>query len=447
MKNCMILALVGCSSTTAPTPASTPTPPPERATIDALATKEIADHHTVGVTVAVARGEQLVVAAGYGFADAKKKIPASIDTVYRIGSITKQFTAVAILQLIEQKKLALTDDVRTYVPEFPAAITIEQLLTHTSGIPDYTTNDWVIAGQRPLTHAQVLARFATKPLEFTPGSKWSYSNANYYLLGMVIEKVTGETYGDAVKTRVLQPAGMTHSGPCDSPQLAHGYAHAVGEIDAIPFDNGPPFAAGALCSTALDLVTWQRALEHGKVITPASLEKMRTEKLLADGSPSGYGYGVFISDLAGHHRIEHAGGINGFVSELARYPADDLTIVVLANTETHAPSQLEARIARVMLGLPEPDKKDLPLSGSERTKLVGSFELQGMAKGMRGKIFVDGETLQIQLMNQPPVRMLYQGDGTFALDMEDPVTIEFSADRSTFTLHQRGIAIDAIRTN
>lgn len=430
MKHCLILALVGCSSSTAPAPAAPPPPPPpERAAIDALATKEIADHHTVGVTVAVARGEQLVVAAGYGFADAKKKIPASIDTVYRIGSITKQFTAVAILQLIEQKKLALTDDVRTYVPEFPAAITIEQLLTHTSG------------------HAQVLARFATKPLEFTPGSKWSYSNANYYLLGMVIEKITGETYGDAVKTRVLRPAGMTHSGPCDSPQLAHGYASAVGEIDAIPFDNGPPFAAGALCSTALDLVTWQRALEHGKVITAASLEKMRTEKLLADGSPSGYGYGVFISDLAGHHRIEHAGGINGFVSELARYPADDLTIVVLANTETHTPSQLEARIARVMLGLPEPDKKDLPVSGSERTKLVGSFELQGMAKGMHGKIFVDGETLQLQLMNQPPVRMLYQGDGKFALDMEDPVTIEFSTDRSRFTLHQRGIAIDAIRTD
>src|SRR5664279_1792508 len=311
MKCSVLVVLVACQSAATHTPsASLPSSAPaapERGRIEALASSEISEQHTVGVTVAVARGDQILLGAGYGFADAKRKIPATIDTVYRIGSITKQFTAVAILQLIEQNKLALTDDIRKYVPDLPereTPITIEHLLTHTSGIATYTDTDWLIAGQRPMTHAEVLARFAAKPLEFPPGSKWSYSNSNYYLLGMVIEKLTHQSYGDAIRTRVLVPAGMLHSGACDSPQLAHGYARAKDQIDAMPFDNGPPFAAGALCATALDLISWQRALEHGKVLAPGSLAKMRADAKLTSGSSAGYGYGVFIGELAGHHRIE-----------------------------------------------------------------------------------------------------------------------------------------------
>jgi len=443
MKRSVLFALVTSTSLSIAAPSA----PPERAKIDALAKAEIEQQHAVGLTVVVARGDKTIVSAGYGFADLAAKTPATADTLYRIGSVTKQFTAVAILQLVEQKKLALTDDIRTYVPEFPkhdSVITIEQLLTHTSGVPTFTDTDWLQAGQHPLTHAQVLARFATKPLEFIPGSKWAYSNSNYYLLGMAIEKLTKQTYGDAIRERVLLPAGMTRSGACDAPQLAHGYASAVGPIDAMPFDNGPPFAAGALCATAPDLLAWQRALEHGKVITPASLAKMRTNAKLSTGALAGYGYGVFVADLEGHHRIEHEGGINGFISELARYPDDDVTIVVLANTEGPTPTQLEKRIARVMLSLPEPSKGK-PLASAERTPFVGSYDLQGVAKGLRARVFDEKGTLRVQLPKQPSIGMNYQGDGKFTLDMEEPVEIDFAADRAKLTLHQHGLTIEALR--
>ncbi|MEO8548733.1 MAG: serine hydrolase domain-containing protein, partial [Kofleriaceae bacterium] len=449
MKHVALLVVAACHSATAPTPVTAPPPSPERAKIEALAEAEIAAHHAVGMTIAVARGDQLVVANGYGFADAARRVPATIDTVYRIGSVTKQFTAVAILQLVEQGKLALTDDVRKYVPAYPAhdpAITIDQLLTHTSGIPTYTDGDWIDAGQHPLTHAQVLARFATKPLEFAPGTAWSYSNSNYYLLGLVIERVTGSSYGDAVRERVLVPAGMTHSGACDSPQLAHGYATAEGPVDAIPFDNGPPFAAGALCSTALDLVAWQRALEHGVVLSPASLAKMRTSAVLSTGKPAGYGYGVFVAEREGHPRIEHGGAINGFISELSRYPKDDVTVVVLANTEGRTPSKVEAQISTVVLGLsPVPVRQGKPLAEAERVAYTGTFDLEMDGQHVDVRVFTDGDKLRTQLHGQPAITMLYQGERTFTLDMDEPVKIVFAADLARFTIFQHGHEVEVKR--
>lgn len=451
MQRSLFVLLVAChASTPSPSPVAAGSgAPPERAKIAALANAEISAHHAVGLTIAVAHGDQLVVADGYGFADAARHLPATIDTVYRIGSVTKQFTAVAILQLVEQGKLALADDVRTYVPEYPAhdaAITIAQLLSHTSGIPTYTDGDWIDAGQHPLTHAQVLARFAAKPLEFAPGSQWMYSNSNYYLLGLVIEKVTGQRYADAIRERVLVPAGMTHSGACDAPQLAHGYATANGPIDAIPFDNGPPFAAGALCSTALDLVAWQRALEHGKVLAPASLAKMRTNVMLSTGKPSGYGYGVFVDERAGHPRIEHGGAINGFISELSRYPSDDVTIVVLANTEGRTPSQVEAKIAGVVLGIPEvPAPTGKPMTEAERVAYVGSYDLEMEGQHVAVRVFTDGDKLKTQLTGQPAITMLYQGEHTFALDMPEPVKLVFTTDLSRFTIFQHGHEVEVKR--
>ena len=449
MKRSVLAVLVACHSAASPIPAPLATAPasPTRAKIDALAQAEIDAHHAVGLTIAVAHGDQLVIAAGYGQADVARKVPATIDTIYRIGSITKQFTAVAILQLAEQHKLALTDDIRTSVPEYPQhdfPITIEQLLTHTSGIPTYTDTDWLEAGQHPLTHAQVLARFAAKPLAFTPGTKWSYSNSNYYLLGLVIEKLTKQSYDDAIRERVLLPAGMIHSGACNSPQLAHGYATAVGPVDAMPFDNGPAFAAGSLCSTALDLVAWQRALEHGTVLTPASLAKMRANAKLSTGALANYGYGVFVGDRSGHPMIEHGGAINGFISELARYPTDDVTVVVLTNTEGDTPSTVEKEIAAVVLDLPvKPAGK--PLTDAEQLAYIGTYEAQLHGKPVAAHVFAVGPTLRTQLAGQPPVTMRYQGDETFTLDMDEPVKLVFAADHSTFTIFQHGLELEVKR--
>lgn len=449
MKCSLLCALVACHSTASSTQTPAPADSPDAAKISNIADAAIAAHQAVGLTIAVAHGDQLVLAKGFGFADVAKKLPATIDTVYRIGSVTKQFTAVAILQLVEQNKLTLTDDIRKYVPAYPAGqpITIEQLLTHTSGIPSYTDGDWIEAGQKPLTHEQVLARFKDRALDFKPGTDWSYSNSGYYLLGLVIEKVSGQHYVDEVREHVMLPAGMTHSGPCDSPQLAHGYATADGPVDAIPFDNGPPFAAGALCSTALDLVAWQRALEHGKVLAPASLAKMRTNVMLPSGKPAGYGYGVFIDEVGGHARVEHGGAINGFISELARYPKDDVTIVVLANTEGRTPSQVEAKIASVELGLPPPPAAPVgkPLAEAERVAYTGTFDLEMQGQHADVRVFLDGDKLKTQVHGQPAITMLYQGGHTFSLDMGEPVKIVFAEDLSRFTISQRGHEVEVKR--
>ncbi|HEU0033282.1 MAG TPA: serine hydrolase domain-containing protein [Kofleriaceae bacterium] len=472
IRHLLLGCLVACSTpspspapATPPAPAAPvaakPTPDPLVAKLDAAATAALEKHHAVGLAVAVARGDRMIVAKGYGFADVAKHTVPTADTVFRIGSITKQFTAIAILQLVDEGKLALTDDIRTYLPDFrppgpdrkPRTITIEHLLTHTSGIFDYTSlPDWLEVGAKPMSRAELVALFATKPLAFAPGERWAYSNSNYYLLGLVIEKLTNRPYADVVRDRVLAPAGLTASAYCDDalPNHATGYhVGAGGPEPAKPLDLAHPYAAGSLCSTANDLVRWQRALDTGKLVSPGSLAKMRTAAKLADGSSTGYGYGVMLGELDGHPRIAHGGGINGFTSMLARYPKDDVTIVVLANAESSAPDKLEAELARIVLGLAAPTVKDLALAPTERARLLGRYEVKGFgADGLALQVFEEAGKLRMQATGQPAATLLYQGDGKFAIDVDPSIVIEFptsGAHAAKLTIHQSGLHIPATR--
>jgi len=452
----LAIALAACGSASTPPASAVPAPAPETPKIDAFAKAALDDHKAVGLAVAVARGDKLLVAKGYGFADLEHKTPVTADTVFRIGSITKQFTAVAILQLAERGQLQLSDDVRKYVPEFPAKqkpITLEHLLTHTSGIFNYTSvKDWVEVGKKPMTRQQLLAMFADKPLEFDPGTRWEYSNSNYYLLGMVIEAVTKRPYADVIRDQLLVPAGMRASGYCNDamPHHAQGYSlKGNAPKPAQPLDLAHPFAAGSLCATAPDMVAWQRALDTGKLLKPDSLERMRANAKLADGKPTGYGYGLFIGELSGHQRIGHGGGINGFTSMLARYPGDDLTIVVLANAEVDTPDKLEQRIARLELGLPEPSvKTDQVVAAAERARYVGTYKIEGFGPdAVDVKVFEDGDALKAQVTGQPVATLLYQGNRTFRLDLDPDIDLMFAAGEHApgFTLHQGGMTIEAKR--
>lgn len=450
----------GSSTPHAPTPArAKPVDNPYAAKIDALVDAVLADHKAVGLAVAVARGDQLLVAKGYGFADVAHHTPVTADTVFRIGSVTKQFTAVAILQLVERGDLRLTDDIRTYVPEFPAKskpVTIEHLLTHTSGIPSYTNAaNWIELGARHMSHAQMLALFADAPLEFDPGTRWEYSNSNYYLLGMVIEKVTGKPYAEVIRDHVLAPAGMTASGYCTDtmPGLAAGYSLHDGKATlAEPVDMTTPYAAGALCSTVTDLLAWQRALDTGAELAPETLAKMRTAATLPGGDSTHYGYAVFLGELDGHPRIGHGGGINGFTSMLARYPDDDLTIAVLANAEVDTPDRLEQRIARVVLGLPEPAIAHAELAAADRDRFAGTYAIQGFGSDETAvEVRVAGDHLEVQVPGQPAATLVFQGGAAFVIAEDTEVRVEFHAGAAGpatgMTIHQGGMAIEAKRTS
>ncbi len=320
------------------------------------AVRSFIPNHFMG-TVLVARGDKVLFSKGYGFANLEWDIPNTPDTKFRIGSISKQFTAVLILKLEEQGKLSVNDPLKKYIPDQPAAwdkITLFNLLTHTSGLPDYTgLPDYPKLQTLPTTPGEIMARFRDKPLEFQPGEKMKYCNSGYVVLTYVIEKVTGGSYEKFLQDQILTPVGLKDTG-YDS--AAHVIRHrAIGyllnsnnEIETSHFvDMTVPQGAGALYSTTEDLLKWELALFGGKILQPASLVKMTTPFL------RNYGFGLFIRDDHGRKMIEHSGGIDGFNTDLAYYPDEKLTIVVFRNVNTRwRQTDITAKLAAVYFGDP-----------------------------------------------------------------------------------------------
>jgi CubicO group peptidase (beta-lactamase class C family) len=333
------------------------------ATIDATVADATRDGRTPGVSVAVARGGRIVYAKGYGLANVELKVPATTDTVYRVGSITKQFTAAAIMQLIEQGKMSLDDPIEKFLPDYPIRgrhITIRHLLNHTSGIRSYTSLGlkFLAVTRQDLRHEDLIALFKDEPDDFQPGEKWLYDNSGYYLLGVILEKVTGDKYGEYVQRQLFAPLGLSSTIYCDVEPIvknrASGYQIGLDKqlrnADFISMKN--PFAAGSLCSTVKDLVAWTSALAGGKVVTAASYAQMIAPTKLADGKEQAYGFGLMPGQLEGHPQIAHGGGINGFASMLMYFPKDDVTVVVLTNSSVGASTRIATRVARAALGLP-----------------------------------------------------------------------------------------------
>lgn len=328
------------------------------AATDSLAKAAIEAGPIAGVAVAVARGPELILAKGYGLANVEHEVPITPRTVFRLASVTKQFTAAAILRLAQDGKLSVEDELTKYIPGYPTHghhITIHHLLTHTSGIKDYTAN-YVAWRRLDMTHEQVVAKFSSEPMEFAPGSKWSYSNSGYYLLGMIIEKVSGQSYAEYLRSTLFEPLGMTQTSYCHNdpliPHRAQGYAIKAGRlVNAEIMSMTSPGAAGGLCSTVGDMIVWTRALHGGKVIAPTFYQRMITPAKLNDGTATNYGYGLQIVMMDGHRSIEHEGGISGFGTSVGYYPDDSLIVVALNNTRYPT---IRQNVARVALGLPLP---------------------------------------------------------------------------------------------
>jgi CubicO group peptidase (beta-lactamase class C family) len=388
----------------------------------------------------VARGDRILLSKGYGFANLEWNVPNSPGTKFRLGSVTKQFTAASILLLEERGKLKTDDPVKKFMPDAPAAwdkITVFHLLTHTSGIPNFTGfPDYPKLEPFATTAGQLVARFRDKPLEFQPGEKWNYSNSGYVLLTYLIEKITGESYEKFVGENLFTPLAMKDSGYDSNsaviPHRASGYVPAKNGFQNAGFVHmSIPQGAGALYSTTEDLLKWEQGLLGGKLLRPASLEKMTTP------FKQNYAFGLQVETAGGHKVIEHGGGIEGFNTELEYYPDEKLTVVVLGNVNGSAPGEIAKKLAAAARGETvklQSELKEIPLDPKVLGRLVGVYQL---APGINMMITLENNQLFSKLGTQQPVAIYPESETRFF-----PKVVE--AELEFPSLNDKGMASEMI---
>jgi D-alanyl-D-alanine carboxypeptidase len=341
------------------------------------------------ISVYVDQGGSGIFRADLGLADVDARRAVGPDSVYGIGSITKSFTAHAVLTLVAAGRLRLEDTVASILPDYAgpgAKVTIAQLLSHTSGIPNYVNE---IPGLQPrlrraeMQRADVLAAFEPLPLQFEPGSRWSYSNSGYYLLGLIVERVSGKSYYDYLRDDVLKPLGITRIWSGDDreivPMRVHGYDWGVSGLEnATPWFYLVPFSAGSLLTTAEELARYRRAVFTSPAVPARVRELITTEVPLSGGESTGYTLGALVkSQFGGLLKYAHSGEIWGYAASHAYYPTRDTTIVVLSNRKGPllTPVSLERAIARILFDLPAPVIEDKKLSAKEALRYSGVYGL------------------------------------------------------------------------
>jgi CubicO group peptidase (beta-lactamase class C family) len=403
----------------------------------------VSNHQFMG-SVLVAKGDQTLLDRGYGSADLEWNVPNSPTGKFRLGSITKQFTSTSILLLEDRGKLNVGDLVKKYVPDAPAAwdkITIYHLLTHTSGIPNFTSfPDYSKSEAVASTPQQLVDRFKNKPLDFEPGSKWSYSNSGYVLLGYIIEKVSGGSYQRFLQENIFNPLGMKDSGyDSNSAVLLHrvsGYTPSPNGIEHAGYINMTiPFSAGALYSTTEDMLRWHRGLFGGKILSAASLKKMTTP------FRSDYAMGFMVQTRNGRRAISHGGGIEGFNTAASYWPDEKLSVIVLANLNGQAPEEIANDLAAIVHGEPitlPSERRETTISAEALKRFAGVYELQ---PGVNLTITLAGDHLTAQLTGQPQLRLYAASARKFFLKEVD-AQVDFAEDASGkvtgATIHQGG---------
>jgi CubicO group peptidase (beta-lactamase class C family) len=402
-------------------------------------------------TVLVACGETILLDKGYGFANLEWNIPNAPTTKFRLGSVTKQFTAASILLLEERGKLKVDDPVKKYMADAPAAwdkVTIYHLLTHTSGIPSFTGfPDYGSTEAVATTPEKLVARFRDKPLEFQPGEDWKYDNSGYVLLGYLIEKISGESYEKFVQENIFTPLGMKDSGYDSNSAIilrrASGYSpSADGPVHAGYIDMTIPFSAGALYSTTEDLLRWEQRLFGGKVLSAASLQKMTTP------FKHDYAFGLGVNTVNGHKLIEHGGGIEGFNTQLSYYPDDKLTVVVLGNLNGSGPGEIAPKMAALVHGetvlLPS-ERKEITVPVKILAGYVGSYELE---PNFVLTVTLEGDKLMTQAAGQEKIPIFAESETMFFTKVMD-AQIEFVKNEkgqvTHLVLHQGGHDVKAMK--
>ena len=428
--------------------------------VDSLAKDFIATKGAPGVSIAVVRDRDTLVMGGWGKADLENDVPATAQTVYRIGSITKQFTASAVMQLMEQGKVRLDDSIATYLPALPpawSAVTVRQLLNHTSGIPSYTDigDRWTRRWGEEMTPDTLVALTANDTLWFKPGSKWRYDNSGYVVLGMLVSKLAEHPWAADIIERFAKPLGLTNTRNCATRPIikhrAQGYEPASsGEwANAQYLAMSQPYAAGALCSTVGDLARWNRALGSGEVVKPESYALMTTPEGAAAKAPLKYGFGLARDTLAGRTVIAHGGGINGFITSNAWFPAERLSVTVLTNSGAARADGLMAQVARAALGAPllRPPAK-VAITPAELARYVGVYELKVGAQSVDFTFTERNGELYGQLATQNPNPLVYIGNNTFGASFDPTLRITFTVENGKATkvsLVQSGLTAEGMR--
>jgi CubicO group peptidase (beta-lactamase class C family) len=453
MKNLPLSVLLALLSSSIAVPFARAQQPALAAKVDALAAEQLAKPGGVGLSIAVAQKGKVLLEKGYGKADAEFDVPANEQTMFRIGSVTKQFTAALVLRLVEQKKLALEDELAKYVPDFPLQghkVTIQQLLQHTSGIKSYTDvgEAWVKVWPLELSDAELLALVKDAPFDFEPGSAWRYSNTGYYLLGMVLEKVAGKSYAEQLQTELCAPLGLARTRYDSNRELIQNRAQGY-ELEGEKLVNdhllgmAQPGAAGGIVSTAGDLVRWQMALTAGKVVQPESFTRMRTPGKLANGKETSYGFGLQLDEWEGRPRVQHGGGIFGFNSMLLWLPGEDLHVAVISNGEELSSKKLADAISFAALGIERPAAKDEPIPADLIARLVGDYVFAGIK--LDSKVFESEGKLMVQAKGQSAFRLRWQGGMEFRADFDTDVKLVFAEDGKSLVLHQGGRKAEGAR--
>jgi len=387
-----------------------------------------------GGAVLVGSHGKIIYKKAFGKANLELNVPMNTNNVFRIGSITKQFTAIAILQLMEKGKLDVQDEITKFIPGYPvqgSKITIEHLLTHTSGIRDYTSiKDSTQRYKTDFTPAEMMTYFQNQPIRFAPGTRYEYSNSNYFLLGYIIEKITGKTYQQYLKENFFQPLGMTSSFYGNDTMIiknrASGYTKSEkGLENTAAISMTQPYAAGAILSTVEDLFKWQQAVQSYKLVKKETLEKAFTRYKLANGKESNYGYGWRFGFIQQESSIWHGGLINGFMSMEMYLPKEDVYVVVLSNCDCKSPEIATAKLAAVAIGKPYA-YREITVADSVLQTYAGVYENEN---GDQRVISVENGKLYTQVGRNRKISVkAFKKDNFF---LEDPmISMEFSGNKN-----------------
>lgn len=410
-----------------------------------------------GATLIVVKDGKTLLRKAYGMADVAGKVEMRPDATLRLGSITKQFTAVAIMMLADEGKLSVSDPITEFLPDYPTqgkVITVEHLLTHTSGIVSYTGKpDFRSQSLRDVTVPQMLDYFKNDPIEFTPGTKHAYNNSGYFLLGAIIEKLSGQSYAKFVEQRIFVPLGMTHTAYEGHERAfilrAAGHEKTpAGFGPSQPLSMSQPYAAGSLVSTVDDLAKWDAAISAGKLLKPASWKQAFTAYALADGKSVDYGYGWGVGKLRGSEAISHGGGINGFSTYAMRMPQEKVYVALLTNSDSGmADAALVARKAAALaIGKPFPEHKAITLHAAALDALEGNYKVDEMTNRVVRR---EGDGLVMQRSGRAPVALhAFAPDRFFLKESTDTLTFNRNAkgEVEQVTVHADGTDFVNVKT-
>jgi len=393
----------------------------------------------------VAKNGTILLNKGYGYRNAETGVLNDEHSIYQLGSVTKQFTSAVILKLQAENKLSVSDKLNKYFPDYPKgdSITVKELLAHTSGIYNYTNDENFMKNEitKHKTREQMMAQFENKPLDFSPGTDWSYSNSGYSMLGYIIEKVAQTSYEQAIHSYIFSPLKMTHSGfdftDLKSPEKTVGYfvlnAHDTAKAPIV--DSTISFSAGAIYSTTGDLYKWSQALENNSILSASEQNEAYTPV------KNNYGYGWGIDSIDGKRRLSHGGGIPGYITTLSRVPADDVTIILLSNASNQTIGKISNSIYAILYHqkyeLPE-ERKAISLDATTMKQYEGEYEIK---PELIVKISAKDSVLIADPTGQS-AKTLYAEKKDFFFEKEEDVQLEFTRNDKNeidgFVFHQSG---------